>query len=1093
MTYNKNILRNLKKFNLTIYFANGDSVKSEYIGQYIGYINSNKIILNDVLYIPSFKRNLLSIDHLVDQKYKIIFNKYNDKKYVSIYDAYNNKVCSASANKNKTYKICTTLKYINYKNSNCNAVCNSLNYVTHQEEINTWHRRLAHANIDNLINKLCKIPIKYKCKVCAASKMKNMPYYSSQNNASEPFQLIHMDLVQSPDYSIYGNKYFLTILDDYSRYGWVIFIDSKEKVFDSFLAWYRQIVNIFNKTIKYIRSDNGPEFINKSFKDFFDKNGIIHQDTVAYTPQQNGRVERLHGTLISWARAILEDAKLSRRFWEDAISTANYIRNRLPHKGINNKVPYEVLFNKKVNYSIFRVFGCQVFYYVPKQFRKKYDNTTSQGIFLGYHDTNNTAYKIYDFNTNKIIISKVVEFFENVPGNIGAPNNIPELIHFSNVEEVDDNTYNNKNQNITNNMNYNNNLNNNNIVPINPNNQKFNFYPNNFTGQLPINIPYINVPNLFPINYPSNFINPQFQNYNNNNYKNNSCDNNYLVENNNNNNYFQRENDYNFQYGNNEFLNSNFNNYNINKNNLNSSNLNLNYLNNNLYNNSNNNLNVNNNKQKDNYENNEPNNYNINLNNEKYKVNNNNLNVNNKIQNQNYNINNENLHLQNVNKEHNAKINKEHNAKINEENDLNNVNNTKDINNSNNTGNVNDQNTKKRRFYDNEEEILNKKIKSFNINDLLQTSEKRKFTNNENEEEANKRFKSYNINKIMEINNENNYLAVSNINGIDIYALLTVDNKNLKAPINFKDIFNKIDKREWLEAVDNELNNMRKMNVYTPVENIPEGANVITPRWIFTYKLDENGNLMKRKARIVARGCSQQEGVDFFKTFSPTLRQDSFRIFISFAVQNKFTIHQMDIKAAYLNAKLQEEIYMKLPEGEDASRGKYCKLNKALYGLKQAGRMWNETLNNVLLKLKFKRLLSEPCLYVKKDREGKALCIMAVYVDDILIAGKEDEIKLTKTLLKENFEATDTGEVNFIIGIKFEKLKDGYLIHQKRYLNEIFEKFEIYKYKECANMIPIENEMLKKKSFNPTKYRQAIGSLLYLAICTRPDITIFRK
>jgi len=118
---------------------------------------------------------------------------------------------------------------------------------------------------------------------------------------------------------------------------------------------------------------------------------------------------------------------------------------------------------------------------------------------------------------------------------------------------------------------------------------------------------------------------------------------------------------------------------------------------------------------------------------------------------------------------------------------------------------------------------------------------------------------------------------------------------------------------------------------------------------------------------------------------------------------------------------------------------------------------------------------------------------MAVYVDDILIAGKEDEIKLTKTLLKENFEATDTGEVNFIIGIKFEKLKDGYLIHQKRYLNEIFEKFEIYKYKECANMIPIENEMLKKKSFNPTKYRQAIGSLLYLAICTRPDITIFRK
>jgi len=194
----------------------------------------------------------------------------------------------------------------------------------------------------------------------------------------------------------------------------------------------------------------------------------------------------------------------------------------------------------------------------------------------------------------------------------------------------------------------------------------------------------------------------------------------------------------------------------------------------------------------------------------------------------------------------------------------------------------------------------------------------------------------------------------------------------------------------------------------------------------------------------------------------------------------------MDIKAAYLNAKLKEDIYMEIPEG--LKRKGFCKLNKALYGLKQSGRMWNETFNKVLISLIFKRFISDLCVYIKKDNDSNIKCIVAVYVDDIIISGTDAEIKKTKKLIKNNFEVTDVSEIDFIIGIKFVKCNDSYFIHQIKYLEEILNKFNINKYSLISNTIPIEYKELRNKYFNPTRYKQAIGSLLYLALSTRPDI-----
>ena len=327
MTGDLDCLSDLNKFNKRIYFANGESVKSKYIGTYKGYINDNKINLKNVLYVPVFKKNLISIDCLSDQYYKTIFQKLNNKNNVSIYNKKNNKVCSTSANSSKTYIIWTSKNKIEFEN---NLICNNTTNAREEDNLHTWHRRLGHYNIQSLRIILTKINTKCICKVCAKSKLKNFPFHENKIRASEPFEKVHIDTVSLKQPSLYGNTCFITILDDYSRYGWVVFCKSKKEIFNVFKIWYNKIKNIFNKNIKYLHSDNGTEFINNKFNEFCNINGIVFEHTIPNNPQQNGRVERLHGTLFPSARAMLEEAHLNHVFWEDAIKTANFIHNRIP-------------------------------------------------------------------------------------------------------------------------------------------------------------------------------------------------------------------------------------------------------------------------------------------------------------------------------------------------------------------------------------------------------------------------------------------------------------------------------------------------------------------------------------------------------------------------------------------------------------------------------------------------------------------------------------------------------------------------------------------------------------------------------------------
>ena len=829
ITNSPNLLTNIKPCNEKISLPNGKFVLSNFRGNFTGYINSNKIVLNDVYVVPSITKNIISVTQLIKQYYKIIFLNHKNKIYATIYDQYGNRITNAYSNEQNIYNLWISNKELDFnKTPTPIMTLMNLSQLSKIDRINLWHRRLGHYNINHVKNKLLKINIKSKCPICSNSKLKNFSYKKTENKSKSIFELIHMDLVGPVDESIHGNKYFLTILDDFSRYGWVLFLENKGDTFDKFYNWSKEIKNIFNKNITYIRTDNGTEFKNLKFKSFCSTNGIIHQFTIPYSPQQNGRAERFNGTLINSAKALLNEAKLSRQFWECAVDTANYIHNRIPHSGIKNKIPFEILFKTKVDYTHFKVFGCRVFFYVPKSFRNKFDNNALPGIFLGYHPYS-SAYKILNLSTNKIILSRSVEFFENHPGNSRITTHVPrEFFNFTPSSEI-------RGRNIL--------INRNAIDP-----------PNTLITKI--------------YDEPKHPIHSEHTN---------------------------------------------------------------------------------------------------------------------------------------IDMHHNININNDQN--------------------SNNTNNV-----------------------DLNKNNAPSTV-------------------------------LNNTTPVMNNN-----------TQTLIEPKCFNDIFNLPDKDEWLKAVNDELDNMKKLNVFKLIKNIPKGANIVTCKWVFKYKRDNNGNIIKRKARLVARGFSQRYGIDYIFTFSPTLKQDSLRIIIAISVQRNFKIFQLDINAAYLNADLCEDIYMRSPEGYPVSDKIYWKLNKALYGLKQAGRQWNEKLNNTLLNMKFRRLLSEPCVYVKENEQKDIVCILAVYVDDILLSGNDEEVIYVKNQIKSNFNIKDIGNIDFLIGIKFEKCTDGYFIHQRGYIKEILNKYNLSNCTPVRNLRPIENTRLKNKSFNETTYRSAIGNLLYLAVGTRPDI-----
>ncbi|KAK6124547.1 hypothetical protein DH2020_041717 [Rehmannia glutinosa] len=288
-----------------------------------------------------------------------------------------------------------------------------------------------------------------------------------------------------------------------------------------------------------------------------------------------------------------------------------------------------------------------------------------------------------------------------------------------------------------------------------------------------------------------------------------------------------------------------------------------------------------------------------------------------------------------------------------------------------------------------------------------------------------------------------------------------------------------------------ELNQFVRNKVWELVQR-PTHQNVIGTKWVFRNKMNEDGSVIRNKVRLVAKGFCQEEGIDFDETFAPVARLEAIRMFLAYAAHKNFIVYQMDVKSAFLNGLLEEEVYVEQPPGfEQKTLGdKMYKLKKALYGLKQAPRAWYDTLSQFLTDNGFTKGKVDRTLF--RIQDGESILLVQIYVDDIIFGSTNKELcDKFSNLMQGKFEMSMMGELTFFLGLQVKQLKDGTFISQTKYARDLMKKFGMEE--KSSVKIPMNTSVkmdidADSKPVDQTRYRALIGSLLYLT-ASRPDIT----
>ena len=324
--------------------------------------------------------------------------------------------------------------------------------------------------------------------------------------------------------------------------------------------------------------------------------------------------------------------------------------------------------------------------------------------------------------------------------------------------------------------------------------------------------------------------------------------------------------------------------------------------------------------------------------------------------------------------------------------------------------------------------------------------------------------------------------------------------KDLEEPKSFSEANSSEQKEDWQQAINSELLSIWTNNVWHE-EDLPEGIKPLTTKWVFKIKRGEHGQIIKFKARLCVRGFEQQHGIDFEEVFSPVMRHNSLRTLLSLAAVHDYEVKQMDVTTAFLHGELEEDVYIWAPEGSGFDPGTVLKLDKSIYGLKQAPRVFNTSLNkHIVERMGFKQCITDPCVYIKETPSGPIY--LAVYVDDLLIIGKNiEEVNTVKVDLSKEFMMEDRGDVEYILGIQVirDRKERTLTIKQTQYAKDVVKRFKMHNSK-CRLKVPIHpNTKFNSDDCPQTQadidfmkrvpYRSAIGSLMYLATCTRPDIS----
>lgn len=326
----------------------------------------------------------------------------------------------------------------------------------------------------------------------------------------------------------------------------------------------------------------------------------------------------------------------------------------------------------------------------------------------------------------------------------------------------------------------------------------------------------------------------------------------------------------------------------------------------------------------------------------------------------------------------------------------------------------------------------------------------------------------------------------------DVFCMVSSEENDSvgDVPSDFSEIHGRGDRRVWIEAVKEELQALEENNTWDLVK-LPPSTRPINSKWVFAVKLDSTGNVDRYKARLVVKGCAQRPGIDFSETYAPVARLPSVRLFLCLANKDNMHVTQLDVKCAFLNGDLKEDIYMWAPEGLNVEGDIVCKLNKTLYGLKQAPMEWNHKFNECMKSLGFYQCKADQCLYVLNT--NNVIVYLILYVDDVLLASKcLDVLNKIKESLMSTFKMRDLGKVSSFLGIRVQQSEQGLFLNQEVYINKVISKFDMTHASNQKVKTPLEpnpNLALQGECIVGSKpYRSLIGNLMYACMSTRPDI-----
>ncbi|KAJ3686759.1 hypothetical protein LUZ61_015923 [Rhynchospora tenuis] len=381
----------------SLQIGNGMGLTITHIGNFNFSLSGTVIHLNNVLVVPSFSKNLISISQLLTDNPHLLIEFSSNSCF---------------------FKDLLTKAIILQVNNSKGLFCLTSSVLPQVYNVSRaspalWHARLGHpssATTSKVLNMFSLPSTAQKldnCQHCALAKSHVLPFNLSVSSSTKPLQLIHSDVWgPSPIVSSNAFRYYIIFVDDYTKYTWIYFMVHKHEVVNIFSLFKQQVENQFNTNIQTLRTDGGTEF--KPIATKFPQ--IIHQLTCPYTPQQNGVSERKHRHIIELSLAMISTASIPHMYWDEIFSSAVYLINRLPSSA-NSQIPYTTLFNQSPDYSFLRVIGCLCFPHTRHYNSHKLQLRSLPCVFLGYA-TSQKGYRCLHIDTNRIYTSRSVQFDE---------------------------------------------------------------------------------------------------------------------------------------------------------------------------------------------------------------------------------------------------------------------------------------------------------------------------------------------------------------------------------------------------------------------------------------------------------------------------------------------------------------------------------------------------------------------------------------------------------------------------------------------------------------------------------------------------------